>query len=76
MSETVWKPIEEAPKDGTSVLLASPKANGKWRIWSSDGWRVRLRYIHEDPRGYWVGQGSRNDPTHWRPLPAPPEGDG
>lgn len=59
-----WQPIETAPKDGTRVLL--------WR-----------RAIRDQPApimadGFWcetcwVWPYILSEPTHWQPLPAPPE---
>jgi hypothetical protein len=67
-----WKPIETAPKDGTSILLS----DGKW---------VGEGYYSEHSGGTWWEAGSHwtdaHDgqiyPTHWQPLPPPPsEGEG
>ena len=63
-----WQPIETAPKDGTLVLLSGFGLP----VW----------------QGYWVGQVGRHaingwtrfnsvdmewKPTHWMPLPEPPQ---
>lgn len=73
-----WMPIESAPKDGTPVLLISSGSNPHIARWSEDcehgngepsspGWQ-----IHEcDDAWYSV---SFDDPTHWMPLPAGPNG--
>lgn len=59
-----WQPIETAPKDGTPVLLyATPRMEvGYWNVAVTDvgitGWY---------PSMYW------RRPTHWMPLPEPPE---
>lgn len=64
MSE--WRPISEAPKDGTEI----------------EGWcpdiGVRVLEWRDNAEGYWVrAGGDYNDdwryyPTHYRPLPAGP----
>lgn len=54
-----WQPIETAPKDGTWVLLATPKG----RI--ADGCFGNY--------GSWVWPYVMVEPTHWMPLPAPPK---
>lgn len=69
-----WRPIETAPKDGTSILIF-----GKWdgeisdwrKVWPQSGvaawqdneWSAVLTDIY----GVWCAL-----PTHWMPLPKPP----
>ena len=58
-----WQPIETAP-ELTDVLVYSPK------------WGVPICAIkRRNGAGTWhgFGQGLIADPTHWRPLPAPPD---
>lgn len=82
---TQWKTIDSAPKDGTEVIAIhctyygdglSPMidgpftasfCSGKW-ISSWDGQEV-VEYID------WGGTEYKSimDPTHWMPLPQPPE---
>ena len=61
---TKWKPIETAPKDGTSILA--------W----GDNWSEPEKCIYVNERWYIVNvlddMGLVN-PTHWIPLPEPPE---
>jgi hypothetical protein len=74
MSEASWQPIETAPKDGTSVLLCDgDRMEVCW--WGKDS-----LFVNE--ASYWVYgecQGEYNDrqtfdhPSHWMPLPTPPE---
>lgn len=76
---THWQPIETAPKDGTEVLLggvSTPFANGVNPAWVDIG--------SFEERGYcgscWYSSATDRDgdrldcdPTHWMPLPEPPE---
>lgn len=66
-----WKPIETAPKDGTEILAWNGESvqqswwddtvyrQGKWCIWRD----AKLGHI------YWLDP----VPTHWMPLPLPPQ---
>lgn len=62
-----WQPISTAPRDGTEVLLAVPAyGRGPERVVSFGWW--------ED--GAWRDAGYENElysPTHWTPVPAPPQ---
>lgn len=64
-----WEGIESAPKDGTSVLLATELGVliGSWG---------RGRYLGK-VKGYEPAWGCGSaygwEPTHWMPLPTPPE---
>ena len=63
-----WQPIETAPEDGTRVLLfeAGRKvcigeyvpAHSRHRGWCLEGWRNFYGHFF--------------NPTHWMPLPLPP----
>jgi hypothetical protein len=68
-----WRPIESAPKDETPILIGafSPHGAGLQAVVTYDGqppggseyvWRT------DDGIGY-----HRDLPTHWQPLPPPPE---
>lgn len=65
-----WRPIETAPKDGTRIDLWQ---HGHWitdAFWDKgEGWWcVDSRYSDGEPCLLAISP----DPTHWRPLPAPP----
>lgn len=66
MSE--WKPIETAPKDESHILV-------------SDGKYVEKAYFDNELEKWieaWDGDVDFHDlihPTHWMPLPKPPEQD-
>jgi hypothetical protein len=55
-----WQPISTAPQDGTSIL-----------IYEADEGTVRVARWRDDtiPTG-WTG--SERSPSHWLPLPLPP----
>jgi len=53
-----WRPIETAPKDGRDVLT--------W-----DGDSVYLASFDKDK--WWVLVEFTVEPTHWMPLPEPPD---
>jgi len=65
-----WKPIESAPKDGTRVLVT------RWpRTGHTDPTKIAWCYADSPAFKEWrirLNKGLRYDPTHWRPLPAPP----
>lgn len=77
-----WQPIETAPKDGTEVLIAG----GTY----SDGWNteipfrgVSIAYWYRCHDAHWRGddlqahdEWREHKPTHWMPLPPPPQDNG
>jgi len=84
MSE--WQPIETAPKDGTTVLLGYYNRSGKWRTvrgcWYSDAQIAEdWEEPHDGEAGWYETAENADDtpncwncsPTHWMPLPTPPE---
>ena len=67
LAETPWRPIEEAPKDGTWIMTYCPAlsvASYPTVVFWDDGWV---------PPGNDL---SEVEPTHWMPLPAPPDAGG
>lgn len=58
-----WQPIENAPKDGASVL---GHADGDCAVvhYSSGEWQLTETGLYAED-GRW-------QPTHWMPLPPPP----
>lgn len=56
-----WRPIASAPRDGSTVLL--------WAM----GWRSPQTGWTCDNDDWQDVRGTRYPPTHWQPLPAPPE---
>jgi Protein of unknown function (DUF551) len=77
MSE--WQDIESAPKDGSYMLMYFPEVG-----YRSES--IRVGFFDADkyakkPKPYFRGIGNPlgvkyerdNQPTHWMPLPKPPE---
>lgn len=65
-----WQDIKTAPKDGTKILLSCPARRGEypgvvekcyWHVWGHAS-------------GKWWDWVCPDKPTHWMPLPSPPEG--
>lgn len=73
---TGWRPIADAPKDGSRMLIYLPNSRRKvqevyWAIpyeGSTAGWWSTPH--GPDGRGYTILPES---PTHWQPLPPAPE---
>lgn len=71
-----WQLIETAPKDGTVILIADSRAvyaafwNGKHE--PNFPWRF-VDPSEDDGFNGWMGD--KFGPTHWMPLPSPPEAD-
>jgi len=63
--EREWMPIEAAPRDGTKFLIWCPKSKLSLMRFNSpiesETWSITGRS--------WIVP----EPTHWRPLPTPPE---
>ena len=55
----MWQPIETAPKDGSFILLATPKGRIADGFWSP-------------VYGVWSWPYVVVEPTHWMPLPELP----
>jgi hypothetical protein len=68
-----WQPIETAPKDGLHVVCGFEK-NGKIRTSRAQfSWLERGRWFsHYADKGYGAYP-IPFKPTHWKPLPSPPE---
>ena len=69
MSE--WQPIETAPDDGTLVLVSSRE--GIWISARKKGRRTADGYGPFDGCDWYMGDSRSAAPTHWMPLPKPPE---
>lgn len=70
-----WRPIETAPRDGTRFLAAGISTRGEADV----GVAYYLNNAHTARpwAGFrFEGGGNRpamHPPTHWRPLPTPPQ---
>lgn len=72
-----WQPIETAPKDGTYILVFP----GLWTDVTCSIARYDYDTHARNPKPFWkrvddMGLVSRSrscQPTHWMPLPEPPE---
>jgi hypothetical protein len=63
-----WQPIESAPKDGTRLWLFFPTRD--------EDDQQQVGWWHDTISGaYWVNHADSDmpEPSHWRPLPAPPQ---
>jgi hypothetical protein len=63
-----WRPMEEAPKDGSGILGYVWPEWIEGFFWNGETWC----YLSD-------GDGptkNEHQPTHWRPLPPPPDSDG
>jgi hypothetical protein len=59
-----WQPIETAPKDGTPILGFMPK------YFRGKGGQSVILWLDME----WSDMGAHGcDPSHWMPLPRPPE---
>lgn len=79
-----WKPIESAPKDGTSILVMDNIATGLTsgfadKCWSGNTSVAAWWQGENNGEGAWVCYMSLPrephcafEPTHWRELPPPP----
>lgn len=65
-----WPPINTAPKDGTEILLWT-HAGIIQASWDWHDWGYFPVYPTYDGIG---GVALSSKPTHWQPLPEPPEG--
>jgi hypothetical protein len=64
-----WQPIETAPKDGENILMF-------WPYWGQEAMIGWYDFYHSQ----WISNSALStfdqddhQPTHWMPLPDPPE---
>lgn len=71
MDNNGWQPIETAPKDGTWVLLWCRSNNPLILVGG-----YSREFLQDYSWEGWIDRYNGEDvptPTHWRPLPEPPE---
>lgn len=70
-----WRPIETAPRDGTTVIVARHMGDFGWirgcAMWVGGNGFVAGWVSHGFDRV--MGELGLAHPTHWQPLPAPPK---
>ena len=59
-----WRPIEEAPKDGTKIICYLPYGGG---------FIMQTYWLLDERGGVWHAEGGECDPTHFMPLPELPK---
>lgn len=71
MTDDGWQPMDTAPRDGTEILCCAkdPHLSCRW-------YRAVARWSDDDSmpgtvQGWFWPFAIR--PSHWRPLPAPPD---
>lgn len=64
MNNTEWQPIETAPKDGTCILVfdTAHRITISYNCNFDTNWSVM-----------WDNTRTEINPTHWMPLPKPPQ---
>lgn len=75
-----WRPIESAPKDGTPILVGRVGSRFVQKAWWNTDPQVWERDIAAcwsvfTPEDYYYSVHLLDDdePTHWQPLPTPPD---
>jgi hypothetical protein len=68
-----WQSIETAPKDGTTILLFGENVVtvGGWVSAADQGAEPEEEFLIA--AGWWSFDLRDNTPTHWMPLPEPPQ---
>lgn len=72
-----WRPIETAPKDGSSILLFIPGFECRkvyCGYWDDDRYAAKPKPYWSNDAERWLGKVSvrSNTPSHWMPFPDPP----
>ena len=69
-----WMPIDSAPKDGTKILLLR-ETGPVVGLWKEDKYSNKPKpyWDHDKVRLFGIHNARNFPPTHWQPLPPPPE---
>lgn len=67
---TEWQPIETIPMDGTPVLVWSPEVFSRRAHVQVANFTANCKIVG-NVFAFDLGKGQK--PTHWMPLPSPPE---
>jgi hypothetical protein len=70
LRDSPWRPIAEAPRDETSVALFVPSSEHGVVI---GFWSENYENWYESESSSHSISSFDNEPTHWMPLPEPPE---
>ncbi len=65
-----WMPIETAPKDGTRILVYVCDSGRVTEAWFCEDTGL---WPHDDPYSEEYEPCNVGLPTHWQPLPPPPD---
>ena len=68
----IWRPIETAPKDGTRILAYGKGPYGHVE-WFTSQWDKSQSCWVSEPNEATEYNYEDCHPTHWMPLPPPPE---
>lgn len=71
-----WQPIETAPRQRlpqVRILGWNGKTIDLW-VWDTQAWSQRPRACWRRYGARGISQDRKEQPTHWMPLPEPPEG--
>ena len=74
---TKWQPIETAPRDGSEIIIAT-RGGYVSQAWFSEQAQafclLPLAYLaYADPEDLPIVTPNIVNPTHWMPLPPPPQ---
>lgn len=69
-----WQPIETAPKDGNEILVFyQTRKKVVIAYWEPQSYNKKPRPYWAAIGSHWIESDRKYPPTHWMPLPAPPE---